>query len=968
MYVLQWRIMQTVESALKTYINDESVFFVFPTDIAASCWADYALNFTEAVALERFTAWDRFKSEAVRAVHQDKNSIPAALRKLFALRLLERNARELFFTSLIPADYAQSAAGFADWLAALLPQLALWKKKHSAHSAGCDNEDADLYKLEELYRVFLDENALFEPAWEMPPFEDGGKKYIIVYPEILQDFEEYRLLLEKSPNVQFVAVPDGALDAERCDCVAYSNTRTELRETALYIRSLCAPVQDSQRPRLNWTDIAVSVPDAENLIPYVMREFGLYNIPVQLRSGKKLGLYSGGNLFSLIQNCKAEDFSFDSVRSLLTDPAFPWKDEAAVNQLIDFGIKHNCLCPYDGIDVWEQAFSKAAGEERAHTLYRLLKKQVSAVASARSFQKLREQYFAFRSAFFNPELFTEKSNRILSRCISELGSLIDIELSYPKAAECENPLAFFVSVLDSKDYLAQNDGCGVSIFSYKVASCAPFKQHIVLNASQNALGVVYRPLSFLHETKRFGLRVADNDVSAAFARLYAAHSASTLRVSCARKSFSGYTVVHTVFDACVKDTGGNGDVQSENGGIPIQNNTALYPDYFAAEKKFLLGYGQAPAFLHSIQKKGFDAYAAARSEHGTFLSPDFIRERILNYARDADTGKVKVSASALKAFYTCPRLWLFSRVLHIEEYKTSASVTDEVFIGILYHEIIKRVLRSFKERAWCIGAEEASGTHSHGELIALFTHEVIDGFPESCALHDDVSPLTVEHMRTQEPAIAETLCAFFYEFTLWFSGARILAAEEPLRCQSDDFILNGTIDCVLDTAPDDSGRIYIVDFKTAGVPKFGECIQLPENTVKDFQLASYIQLYENVKCAGRPEVAGAGFFSIHNAEPTSIVGSLVSNVTGKRKPYREKDTLERTAVYKDGVSSVDGTLQTLQTAAQAYADTLGNPDATLFCRGGAARFSDGSEVPYKTCASCVYKALCRTAYSLGRTQ
>ena len=136
--------MQTVETALKEHIGDSSFFFVFPTDIAASCWADYALRFTEAVALERFTAWDRFKSEAVRAVHQDKKSIPAVLRRLFALQLLETNAQEPFFSSLIPQTYAASASGFTDWLASLLPQLALWKKKRGQSSASRDAEDEDL--------------------------------------------------------------------------------------------------------------------------------------------------------------------------------------------------------------------------------------------------------------------------------------------------------------------------------------------------------------------------------------------------------------------------------------------------------------------------------------------------------------------------------------------------------------------------------------------------------------------------------------------------------------------------------------------------------------------------------------------------------------------------------------------------------------------------------------------------------
>ena len=1003
--------MQTVETALKEHIGDSSFFFVFPTDIAASCWADYALRFTEAVALERFTAWDRFKSEAVRAVHQDKKSIPAVLRRLFALQLLEANAQEPFFSSLIPQTYAASASGFADWLATLLPQLALWKKKRGQSSALRDAEDEDLYKLETLYRSFLDKHSLFEPAWEMPPFKDEGKKYVIVYPEILQDFEEYRLLLEQSPHVSFIHVPSSSLDTGLCRFTEYSNTRTELRKTALFIRSLCAGESCDEQtarkkagkrtgvlPRFDWNDIALSIPDSENLIPYVMRELALYNIPARLRSGKKLSLYPGGGLFALIQKCYNETFSFDSVRALLTDPAFPWKDKTAVNQLIAFGIEHNCLCAYDNIDVWEQAFSKMPGEERAGALYRELKKHVKAIAGASTFQKLRERYFAFAAAFFNPELFSEESDRILSRCISELGALTGLEADYPEAARCSKVLDFFVSILDSKDYLAQNASCGVSVFSYRVAAAAPFKCHIVINASQNALNTVYRPLSFLNEAKRFDLHISDRDVSPLFVRLYAAHSALPLRATCSRESFSGYAIAHNVFDGCVseaeaagKKTAGGGSLSAggfEAGAASTGNAEKDFEnaDFFAAERFFLRGACDAPPFLHSVQKEGFFAWAALRENVGKdisagiestaekkALSADLIRERVLDYARGPVSGKIKVSASDLNSFYTCPLYWLFSRVLRIREYTADASLVDDVFIGTLYHEIIRRVLNTYKERALPLLLEDGKIPSNTLSALAAFTREVIEGLPASCRLTNDVSPLTIESFRIQEASIVQKLTDFLYEFICWFSGFSVLDTEKAVQLESENAVFKGQIDCVLTNAVSDS--VCIVDFKTGSMPKFTDCIKLPESELSDFQLASYIKLYENahggahkdINAGSHTKVDTAAFFSIHQKEPSVIVGSLVSPVTGKKKPYYSTRILPRDGFYSDGVSSVDGTLQVLEKAAQAYTASVLQADLPLFtdiC--GRGHFPDGSEVPYKTCAACAHKALCRTAYNLGR--
>ena len=83
-------------------------------------------------------------------------------------------------------------------------------------------------------------------------------------------------------------------------------------------------------------------------------------------------------------------------------------------------------------------------------------------SKAPNFQKLRERYFAFRSVFFDPQKFSAEANLVIGRCISELASLIDIEQTYPDAAQCADPFDFFVRVLDSKEYLAQSQGGGVN--------------------------------------------------------------------------------------------------------------------------------------------------------------------------------------------------------------------------------------------------------------------------------------------------------------------------------------------------------------------------------------------------------------------------------------------------------------------------------------------------------------------------
>ncbi len=101
--------------------------FVFPTQIACDLWADWTIQNSQvkAVAMERFIPWDDFKATAIRSEHQDKNSIPGEMRKIFAIQLIQENAKSPFLNSIIPQDYAKTAVAFANWISAMLSRLAL---------------------------------------------------------------------------------------------------------------------------------------------------------------------------------------------------------------------------------------------------------------------------------------------------------------------------------------------------------------------------------------------------------------------------------------------------------------------------------------------------------------------------------------------------------------------------------------------------------------------------------------------------------------------------------------------------------------------------------------------------------------------------------------------------------------------------------------------------------------------------
>jgi len=260
------------EKVILEHAQNEHTVFVFPTGISAQLWLDRYLEIigTGTCALEKFIAWDTFKSSAVRSTMQDKKSIPSALRKMFAAMLIAENSQLIragnppVFNAIIPPEYESSASSFVPWITSILPELASWKEKITAQNGIQDEEDRDLLSLFERYKAFLSHNGLFEPAWEKPPFESNDNHYYIFFTEIISDFAEYETLLTASQDITVVETPK---PNPQYDAFIYAESRSELREAALFVRNLY------ENEHIPYEEIAVSIPDLENYKQYLLREF-----------------------------------------------------------------------------------------------------------------------------------------------------------------------------------------------------------------------------------------------------------------------------------------------------------------------------------------------------------------------------------------------------------------------------------------------------------------------------------------------------------------------------------------------------------------------------------------------------------------------------------------------------------------------------------------------------------------------
>jgi hypothetical protein len=606
--------MNSVETVLLENIDKPNSLFIFPTDVAASRWADHLLRLLSArrhtgavsntVAMEKFIAWDTFKQNSVSSKVMDRKSVPSVMRKMFIAALIRENAelcsgglctgkKEPVFTSLIQPEWAHQADSYTGWLAGILPQLGIWFRQTTgltlaqiAEDSGIkasgdfSGDDRDMYNLALRYTRFLEKHNLFEPAWETPPFEDTGKECFIFFPESLTDFSEYRELLAASPHVKTIhagnEIKEDAPSREG-DVFYYTNARSEITEAALYIIAL------HENQKVQWDAISVSIPETGNYGPYVFREFDNRNIPYVRQSGKPLSSYSAGQFFAAISGCSSEGFSFASLTALLLNQHLPWKEEDKIQALIKFGIDNNCICSWtdeedapvqeeyftteDGcptdslevhgekeikINVWEDAFENCAdGFAWLYGFFKKLKLMINAMRYADSFSEIRKHYFAFRASFFDMEKCLAETDLVLSRCITELNYLVERENSYPEA-RVPDPYTFFTDYLEETSYLAQQSSSGVAILPYRTAAPAPFDCHIVLGANQDSLSIMFSFLSFLPRNKREKLGINDNDASQVFITLHRFNSRLPAAFFCSEQTFTNYAIPHSALKTELK--------------------------------------------------------------------------------------------------------------------------------------------------------------------------------------------------------------------------------------------------------------------------------------------------------------------------------------------------------------------------------------------------------------------------------
>lgn len=887
--------LNPIPKIINEKISSINTVFVFPTQTSVNMWADWAISSTTktAVAMERFMAWDDFKGASIRSTHQDKTSIPGTMRKIFASNLIQQNSEQKFLNYIITKEYAKNASGFTDWIASILPSLAIWKKRFEKNNLQPDDEDLDYLEIYNRYKEFLDSNSMFDPAWETPPFDAQGKQFVIFFPEILMDYIEYKEILEQSEDIEIVHVPESN---EKPVGHFYHNSREELRQTCLKLRKI------HEEKNIAWQDMAVSVFDLETWGPYIDREMDLFEIPHVQHNGVPLTSSLAGNMFLQIRKCVSQNFSYDSVKSLLLNTSLPWTDFSLNQRLIQFGRENNCLCSFPILnktgeqtgqyDVWENSFNEPlvpeTVDEKLINIYRSLKKSLSSMVNAKSFDEIRSAYFSFRQKFFDVEKFSVQSDRIISRCITELGELIDLEEDFPEI-KVNSPYSFFTDFLGGKNYVPQTQETGVQILPYRLSSTAPFKVQVILDASQAAISVVYKQLAFLSDEKRASLGInSDPNVSPLFVELYSINSQEETIFSAAEKTFTGYGLTSSYLE--------EKDHRSKE--FASENLDSL--DTYLAEKKSILAHDKSfPDKITSIEKNGFNSWKKM-NDIDDCTTPQSEAQKKVDSLIDQNllrNGKVKITYSILKYFYEDCHTFMKQKVLSLDESINEADLMPPFTMGNLNHSIFEHFCKTLQKKNLPLTTTE------DGELSDDYKAYLTESIDEAIS-ELEASVLSKQLVETSRKSLEETIFNSITSFCNKFYGYEIYAIEKNYSFEPEGkpYYFDGRVDCIL--RDPNEGECILVDFKSSdgAIPKKSFFVD-EDVIVPDFQMPIYIHLLENQNPSIKIE--NCGFFNVSKGELVPVIGPLLKKKNDKTLDLSMKRFLELSEFYASKVLNHD---------------------------------------------------------------
>ena len=936
---------QSLLEICNSYIDDRSTVFVFPSAVAAHYYAQQLCGtLRRPLALERFIAWDEFKEHCL-SVHQSKQRPANSLsRILFASYILEENAQSAksgapLFMELLPPSYASEYFPFINHISGILPSLNVIMEKSGNANSNSDPYLRDLRILFHRYSAFLADHNLYEPDWVRSPFTDQARHWVLLFPNLVDDWESYAEELKQHQSVQIYTVQDIQVDEPPLGCdtqvhqdhmlqrlhkglLQFSSWREEIRYVAKLISSLV------HRQILHYEDIAISIPALENYAENLRIEFRLRSLPISLRHGMAITDQSGGRLFAHLQDCYQSRFSYRALKKLLTDRSLPWKDPYSIEQLLRFGLEYRCLSGYlqggKKVDVWMDTFNHLLDEKlktpfplvTLKQFYSQLKRDITDIVSAANFQDLRLKLLLFANNHFDRDHMEAGVDKVYARAMEELTRLMETE-QYLAMGPSGRAFPLLVTHLKNTTYVHQSETPGVPVYPYRVAAGITPKLHIVMNATQDGASVLVDPAPFLREDRKKVLNFSALDRSKDFFEAY--RLAQITLYTAPDRGFTGHTIPH---QALISDPIIHSIREAE---LPT------IEDAYVIEESKAHHNGVAPYTTqlegwHRSQRS-FRPYNIRQDLRKTPIDRATLRGAL--YRRLTTKGESNhISPTDINQFITCPFQWLLTNGLGITEAQLEIETIGQKDIGILYHCILESFFNYIKEQP---GKRIYANKVDHYKAVIqdLIKDKISAQRNQEGAFQESVYEMLSDRIR-------EHLFAYLEQNIPSLDECSVIGPEYPLRKHYADLgiYLAGTADLIL---MDRVEQLIIIDFKTNWVPQKKDLLPDEDRRVSNFQIAAYISMAEEQL---QRAVSQASFYSIEQRTNIEVIHPAGPQKKNSKLPVIRSD-------YTPVLESLDQTLALM----------------VEYLKNGKYPVVDPAD--RRRCTACPVKAVCRINFSGG---
>lgn len=673
--------MRKVFSTIESFYECGDNILVFPSEVCAEMWRRALLTpARSSLAVARLVSWDRFKQQ-LPGVRRDRRPASRVSRLAFVYELINRSAGDPAYQILFNSRFPESAAASAGPLARLLPRVQLLLQ-------GADELRPDLIReyraIFDHYRGWLDRFSFFEAEWEPPPALENTVlplRPVVVWPELIEDFEEYREWMERAGELVTLRDP-GSLAPFRL----FASYHEEIRQ-------VFSDIEEDLDAGIPLHEIVMSVADLDQLRPWIELESYRRSIPVRFAGGLSVARSAGARWLMRFDELVASDFSVGALAAILLDRSVPWRSRGFLGQMIEFGYRSHAYSTMD----WEEAFSlarrvpeetrigavriSASATDGFEERFRRVRNGVLAVVNAGSAAELSRAINAFvRANLEDPESDSWRAadggvaERVFSIAQGEVAQLRRLE---SHGVPIVRPWAIYRDLLRERLYVPQGSSGAIAVYPYRVAAGIPAMRHYALNLSQNATRVrATRPLGPRTEELRH-LSWYQRDRSAAFLRAYGA-AGDRCALSCSVEGVGGAQVVAS-------------EVLSREDVDPEQYTTPP-DDLRRREEHWWAHEAPPPERMYRSQYRGLlNAMDVALTDPGTDFQRQSLAPELLS---SVELEPLHLSPTMVRVFSTCPFSYLLSTLLKVRRRDYGYRPENRLTLGDALHKVMEDVLTS----------------------------------------------------------------------------------------------------------------------------------------------------------------------------------------------------------------------------------------------------------------------------------